>query len=261
MTADAYLPRLEISNVWFSFSADQVPLLKDISLTLQTGDRACILGPSGVGKTTLLKLCSGLLLPSRGEICLSGERVERSDFQKSRALSQRMAMSFQKGGLLDCYDALENIDFALAELTDLSISERKKQAQHCLQQVGLSGTENRKLKELSGGMLKRLSLARVFSLQPSVLLLDDPTAGLDPVTSDEIMKIIEDYCSANRVILIFTTSELSVAFRLANRVGFLWEGALTCEESVQKFKTIENPAIRQFIRGEPHGPLTKALYA
>jgi phospholipid/cholesterol/gamma-HCH transport system ATP-binding protein len=254
-------PHLEISHLGFTFSSDKAQLLKEINLALHAGDRLGILGPSGSGKSTLLKLVSGLLIPSQGEIRLDGEPIDRRDFRKSRSLSQKMAMSFQKGGLLDSYNAWENIDFALAELTDLSESERKERSFQFLRQVGLSGSENKKLKELSGGMLKRLSLARVFSLSPSILLLDDPTAGLDPVTADEIVSIIEDYAETRKVILIFASADLAVSFRLANRVGFLWKGSLNYEQSVHGFKKSDNPAIQQFIRGELSGPLTEPVYA
>jgi phospholipid/cholesterol/gamma-HCH transport system ATP-binding protein len=236
-------------------------LLKECNLALRAGDKVGILGPSGSGKSTLLKLISGLLIPSQGEIRLDGELIKRQGVKKSRSLSQKMAMSFQKGGLLDAYNAWENIGFALAELTDLSESERKERSFHFLKQVGLSGSETKDLKELSGGMLKRLSLARVFALSPSILLLDDPTAGLDPVTSDEIVSIIEEYTKTRKVILIFTSGDLAVSFRLANKLGFLWNGSLTYGHSVSDFKKNDNPAIQQFIKGGLSGPLTEPVYA
>ena len=256
-----YEPQIEISHLGFAFSADKTHLLKEINLALRAGDRLGILGPSGSGKSTLLKLVSGLLIPSQGEIRVDGELIKRQGLKQSRSFSQKMAMSFQKGGLLDAYNAWENIDFALAELTDFSVSERKERSFHFLKQVGLSGSENKKLKELSGGMLKRLSLARVFALSPSILLLDDPTAGLDPVTADEIVSIIEEYAENRSVILIFACGDLAVSFRLANRLGFLWNGSLTYEQSVYDFKKCDNPAIQQFIRGGLSGPLTEPVYA
>lgn len=246
---ESYEPILEMSHLWFSFPTEKVQILKDINLTLRSGDRMGVLGLSGAGKTTLLKIISGLLSPSKGEVILDGERVDRQNMIKSRSLSQKMAMSFQKGGILDSYNAWENIDFALAELTRLSKPERKERSFHFLNQVGLAGAENKRPKELSGGMLKRLSLARVFALEPAVLLLDDPTAGLDPVTADEIVSIIEKYAESRNVIIVFSSADLSVCFRLANRVGFLWNGTLKQEPSVFDFKKSPDPAIQHFIRG------------
>ncbi|MFM8269485.1 MAG: ABC transporter ATP-binding protein, partial [Pseudomonadota bacterium] len=216
---------------------------------------------SGSGKSTLLKLIAGLLTPMSGSVSLEGEPIRRECARVSRLLSTKISMSFQKGGLLDCFNAWENIDFALKELTPFRASERKEIAFHALEQVGLLKAKENKLRELSGGMLKRLSLARTFALRPKLLLLDDPTAGLDPVTAEEIVSLIQSFCEANRCLVVFTSSDLAVSFKLASQLVFLWDGTLSKLHTVQEFKKSNDPAIEQFTQGSLTGPLTQTVYA
>lgn len=258
---EAEKPHLELLDLSFSFSPNQRPVLESINLQLEVGDRVGILGPSGSGKSTFLKLVAGLLKPTAGSLRLEGESVDRRDRLKSRILSRKIAMSFQKGGLLDSYNAFENIDFALKELTDLSALERRERALHSLDQVGLANSSKKQLKELSGGMLKRLSLACVFAIRPVVLLLDDPTAGLDPITSGEIVMLIKKFCETHSCLVIFSSSDPAVSFQLSNKLMFLWNSHLSALLSVQEFRTSQEPAIQQFIRGDLKGPLTEFNYA
>jgi len=247
---------LSISDLAFSFNASDAPILSSVNYQTQRGEKTGIVGPSGCGKSTLLKLMAGLLVPSRGEIYVGGSRVERKTLKQSRELSQKIGMSFQKGGLLDSYCVWENIDFALRELTRFSAEQRREKISTALEQVGLITVQDKRLKELSGGMLKRVSLARLFALSPPVMLLDDPTAGLDPVTAGEIIQLIQKQSEQKKTILIFSTSDLSVAYRLADKISFLWQGSLSVPQSSEEFRNSSHPAIRQFVSGEVTGPLT-----
>lgn len=261
MKSGAPEPQLKFSHLWFSFASNHPAILKDINFQINLGEKVGVLGPSGSGKTTFLKLVAGLLVPTKGEIYFNETLIKRDKVKMSRAISKQIAMSFQKGGLLDCYNAWENIDFALAELTELPPQKRKDLAFQSLDDVGLSNVKNKKLNELSGGMLKRLSLARVFALRPSVLLLDDPTAGLDPVTSGEICSLIQKFCEAHKSIVLFSSSDLAVCFSLASKVVFLWNGEMSAGKTVTEFKNSQDPAIEQFNRGSLAGPLTDTHYA
>lgn len=252
---------LEAQDVSFSYSNQKSPLLDHCSLELMSSEILCLLGPSGAGKTTLLKLLAGLLPPSSGTIFYKKKSRQSLEGKEQKKMAQEVAMSFQKGGLLDWLTVEENIEFVLTELKMGSEEERKKIVQRSLDQVGLSQSNHLFLKQLSGGMLKRLSLARAIALSPKVLLLDDPTAGLDPVTGSEIIKVIRRFQTENRAAILLVTSDLSVAFSLATRMGFLWSGRVSVGQSPEEFKKKKDPAIQQFIHGLPEGPLSEVDHA
>jgi len=228
---------IQLRNVSFGF-IDGADLIKNVNLRIQTGEVFCLMGPTGSGKSTLLKLIAGLLAPTAGEVIVAKEP------------SRSLGMCFQKGGLIDSWDAFENIDFALKEMTSLSKKEREQTIEKVLKEVGLEGALRKKPKELSGGMIKRLALARAIALQPQILILDEPTAGLDPVTALEIVHLIKNYHKSLGTTLVVVTSELLVAYSLAETVGLLWNREIICFESVEAFKSSQNQGARQFVHGK-----------
>lgn len=254
-------PLLEVRGITFAFSNESKALLKNIGFSAAVGETLCVMGPTGCGKSTLLKIMAGLLMPQEGGVWFQGKKVDRSSRNQSQELSRKLSMSFQKGGLLDSLTAAENIDFALRELTEQGPQERHQLVLEALRQVGLADAEAKKPRELSGGMIKRLSLARAIALKPALLLLDEPTAGLDPVTSLGIVDLIRNYQKQTAATLVVITSELSVAFELARKIGLLWEGQLSELLPTEQFKTSSHSAIRQFVRGELSGPLTEVYNA
>lgn len=248
---------LELREITFSFSKDTAPILKDLQLTIQQSETFGLFGLTGSGKTTLLKTVAGILEPTQGQIYCEGQQVQRTHRAKSQEWARLIGMSFQKGGLLDAFSVEGNIDFALQELTSKTSLERKEICDWALDRVGLFESRQKSIKELSGGMQKRLSLARAIALRPKVLLLDEPTAGLDPVTSNDILEMIQGYQKESLSTVLLATSDLSVGFLLATQLGFLWNGQVIEVSPPDRFRCSENPAVKQFIQGKPYGPLEK----
>lgn len=255
MTDELNSPALELRGVAFSFSKSIPPILNDLSLVIEPAQTFVLFGLTGSGKTTLLKIVAGILGPTQGQVFCEGREVKRSSRAKGRDWARSIGMSFQKGGLLDAFNVEGNIDFALQELTSKSLAERKEITGWALEQVGLFESRNKTIRELSGGMQKRLSLARAIALRPKVLLLDEPTAGLDPVTSSDILEMIQVYQKESQSTLLVATSDLSVGFLLATQLGFLWNGRVIEVSDPARFRSSEHPAVKQFIKGEPKGPL------
>lgn len=252
---------ISMSDLSFWFDGSSQPILQDINYEIGAGEKIGLVGPSGSGKTTLLKLVAGLLEAKKGTVSLCGVPISRKNLKESRSLSQKIGMSFQKGGLLDAFNVWDNIDFALKEITSLNKEEREQEIELQLRQVGLLEARSKRIKDLSGGMLKRLSLARVFALNPTILLLDDPTAGLDPITTGEIVDLIQSHTYKNGKILMFSSSDLSVANRLASKVSFVWHGSISPGMSPAAFNSSSDPAIKQFVQGGLAGPLTEVFDA
>ncbi len=252
---------LEARDLSFSYPNQKSLLLQACSLKLFGSEIFCLLGPSGAGKTTLLKLLAGLLKPTQGSIYYLQKPQESYLLKERKRLAKEITMSFQKGGLLDWLTVEQNIRFALNELNEGSPEQNKELVDMSLERVGLSHFKKRFIRELSGGMLKRLSLARAIALNPKVLLCDDPTAGLDPVTAAEIVKLIQDFQSEKQASVLIVTSDLSVAFALSRRMGFLWSGKVMFEGSPSDFKETQEPSLRQFLFGLQDGPLSEGNHA
>jgi len=252
---------LEAKNLSFAFPNQKELFLQTCSVKLLRSEIYCLMGPSGSGKTTLLKLLAGLLKPREGSIYYLQRPMESFGLKERKKIAREVTMSFQKGGLLDWLTVEQNIRFALDELNQGSHEERQKLVENSLERVQLSHCKQLFTRELSGGMLKRLSLARAIALNPTVLLLDDPTAGLDPVTGAEIVKLIQDFQKEHQSSILLVTSDLSVAFSIATRMGFLWSGRIGFEGSPQDFRNSQAPSLRQFLFGLQEGPLSEGNHA
>jgi len=248
---------LEAQQVSFAYAKNEVPLLADLSFSLKRAEIFCVLGPTGTGKTTLLKILAGLLSPTAGQIFFGAPVREEGNLSKKKEEALAVGMSFQRGGLLDWLTVEENVDFALEEVTQLNSAERKDLIKHMLNRVGLGSSLDLQVRELSGGMQKRLSIARAMALKPQVLLLDEPTAGLDPITAAEIIAFIKEHYETYQNSIVLVTSDLSVAFALAQKIGFLWRGKFLLVETQAEFKKSSYPEIQQYLHGYLEGPLTE----
>jgi phospholipid/cholesterol/gamma-HCH transport system ATP-binding protein len=237
------IPMIELSNVSKKFQEHYV--LDSISFSVKKSQSYVILGQSGVGKTTLLKMIGGLI---------------DKDFGSIKILSENIGMLFQKNALFDSLTVFENLDFTLRERTTLGELERRKLSLKYLEFVELSGKEELYPSELSGGMQKRLAIARTLILNPEVILYDEPTAGLDPITSKVIADLILKLQKEMGTTIIMVTSDIFRAYQLGNQLGLLVKNPngsrLIQMGTPEEAKNSNDPSIIQFIKGKTKGPLT-----
>lgn len=247
-------PLIELRNLSVRF--DDQDVLKNVALAVQPGESFGLVGPSGQGKTLILKLIAGLVEPSSGQVFIEGKTwQERSDSDKLLLL-KKMGMLFQKNALFDSLTCLENIGFALRENTKKSEQEITEIAEHYLDAVGISHARNLYPDEISGGMQKRLGIARALALDPQIILYDDPTAGLDPITSKKIIDLIADLKLKNKSTIVVISNDMNRVYQIADQIGLVYNMDLILTGSVEETKKFPHAVVQQFIKGDVHGPLT-----
>ena len=238
---------IKLENITVAFGNKTV--LSDISLQISKGEIMVIIGPSGSGKSTLLRLIIGLLKPTSGKVWVFGRDVTTMGEDELNVLRQHMGMVFQYSALFDSMTVGENVAFGLRQHTTLTENEILSIVRRKLRMVGLWGQENTMPSELSGGMKKRVSLARAIALNPDIVLYDEPTAGLDPVKSSAIDRLIR---STRRIIgatSVVVTHDMNSAFSVADRIAMIYEGRIIEMGTVDEFKQSSNPKVQQFIHG------------
>lgn len=238
---------IKLENVSMYFRGNQV--LHDINLEVPQGEIMVIIGPSGSGKSTLLRLIVGLLKPTSGKIWINGQEISRLSEDNLNKLRLRIGMVFQYSALFDSMTVGENVAFGLREHTDMSEEEIGKVVRRKLRMVGLFGKENLMPNELSGGMKKRVSLARAIAINPEILLYDEPTAGLDPIMSGKIDRLITSTRRIMGVTSVVVTHQMSSAFNIADRIAMIHEGHIIEVGTVGQIKASENTIVQQFING------------
>ncbi len=241
-------PIIELDQVTVRFG--ESPLLEDVNLQLEEGQCLVLLGPSGEGKTTLLKLMAGLQIPTKGRVLIHGINPEESSRKERKKLFLEMGMLFQKNALFDSMSVLENVLFPMREISDLTESEQHRLASELLEAVELDHVKALFPHEISGGMQKRLGIARALSLKPRIVLYDDPTAGLDPITSKRIAKLIKDLSKKENVSTVIITNDMMRAFQLADNIVFVWNKQVDMIGSPEVAKSSQKEPFRSFLRGE-----------
>ncbi|MBR5151732.1 MAG: ABC transporter ATP-binding protein [Elusimicrobiaceae bacterium] len=252
---------IEIKHLQKTFGEKHV--LKDVNLTIPKGKTTCILGGSGSGKSTLMKCLIGLLDVSGGQILVDGRDITRIKSEvKLAAVRRRFGYLFQEGALFDSMTVGQNVTFGLKYLTDVPEQDYPKIIKEKLALVGLQ-EDVAKLNpsELSGGMKKRVSLARVLAVEPEVILYDEPTTGLDPIMSDIISDLIIDLKNKLGVTSVVITHDMHSACKIADYIAFLYEGNILLYGTPQDFKHTDNPYVKQFVTGSSHGPIQMKLRA
>lgn len=252
---------IEIVDLQKSFGAKQV--LKDVNLKIEEGKTTCILGGSGSGKSTLIKCLIGLEQVTGGKIFVDGKDITKIHSEiKLAAIRRRFGYLFQEGALFDSMSVGENVAFGLKYLTEVPEQDYPKVIREKLALVGLK-EDVAKLNpsELSGGMKKRVSLARVLAVEPKVILYDEPTTGLDPIMSDIISDLIMDLKAKLGVTSVVITHDMHSAFKIADYIAFLYEGKILMYGTPQEFQKTDNPYVRQFVQGSSHGPIQMKLRA
>lgn len=243
-------PLIAFRDVGKSFGRHTV--YQGLNLEVRKGENLCVIGPSGVGKSVMLKLLIGLLEPDAGEIWFDGERV--SDFTSDAEylpVRKRIAMVFQGAALFDSLTVYENIAYPLREQFDYAEEEIAHRVAEKLAWVGLPGIEQKKPAELSGGMRKRVGLARSIATDPEVILYDEPTTGLDPVNIQRINNLILSLSERLKCTSVIVTHEMATVFACAHRIAFVYDRGIAAVGDPESMKHSPNPMVRGFIAGDP----------
>ncbi len=237
---------IRIVNVTKKFGAKVA--LKNINLEIADGETLAIIGGSGSGKSTLLRLMIGLIQPTTGEIWIGDDEISHMTEKEMMRVRLRMGMVFQYSALFDSMTVGDNVAFGLVEHTDFSKDKIQSIVKEKLKQVGLEGVENLMPNELSGGMKKRVSLARAIAFGPEIIFYDEPSSGLDPITTNRIDELIIETQRALKVTSIVVTHDMVSACRIANRIAMVYNGDLIAVDTVENFKKIQDERVKDFFR-------------
>ena len=223
--------------------------LRNINLTIADGETLAIIGGSGSGKSTLLRLLIGLIRPSSGEIWIGNTEISRLDEKSLDRIRLKMGMVFQYSALFDSMSVGENVAFGLREHTDFSEEKIRRIVKEKLGLVGLPDVYDMMPNELSGGMKKRVSLARAIAIEPEIIFYDEPSSGLDPVTTAKIDELIVNTQRVLKVTSVVVTHDMASAVAIADRIAMVYEGDLIAVDTVEQFTKIDDPRIKAFFRG------------
>lgn len=236
---------ISIRNVTKNFGGNNV--LNGLSLEIPRGETLVIMGQSGCGKSVLLKIITGLMAADSGEIWFDGTEISSLKGKKINVLRRRIGMLFQSAALFDSMTVAENVAFMLDQHTDLDKREIRKIVDEKLSLVDLAGVQDLRPAELSGGMRKRVGLARALAFDPEVIFYDEPTTGLDPVTCTEINQLIKDLHARLQVTSVVVTHDMHSAFSVATRMAMIHEGRQIAYGSPDEIINIDDPILQQFI--------------
>ncbi len=237
------------------FARDGRPIFRDLNLTVARGSVTAIMGGSGTGKTTLLNLMGGRLTPDRGSVEVAGETVGSLPRKALFGLRRRMGMLFQSGALLTDLDVFENVAFPMREHTRLPESLIHHLVLMKLELVGLRGARHLFPAELSGGMARRVALARAIALDPMMVMYDEPFAGLDPISMGVIVKLIRELNDALGMTSIVVTHDVVEACGIADYIYLLGDGRVIAQGTAVDMQKTDAPEVRQFMAGLPDGPV------
>jgi phospholipid/cholesterol/gamma-HCH transport system ATP-binding protein len=241
-------PAIRLTGLSKAFDGKVV--LDGLDLTVTAGESVVVLGKSGTGKSVLLKHVIGLLRPDAGTVEIAGEDFWKAAWARRDRIRRKFGMSFQEGALFDSMSVGENIAFPLVRHTRKSPREIRERVAECLELVRLPGIEEKRPSELSGGMRRRVGFARAIALAPEILLFDEPTTGLDPITTDVIMRVIEELGSRLNPTTVTITHDLKVAFAIADRVALLYGGKIAVALPPEEFAKADDPRAAAFVRGD-----------
>jgi len=250
---------IEIDNLSKSFNSHKV--LDDLSLKVSKGETKVIIGRSGCGKSVLLKHIVGLMKPDSGRVSVSGNDIGSLDDKDLKSIRMRIGMVFQGGALFDSLTVGENVGFGLIEHLRLHPGDVADRVREALDMVELQGIERLMPSELSGGMRKRVSLARALCIKPEIILYDEPTTGVDPITADSINSLIRSLHDKLGETSIVVTHDMKSAYKVADRIAMLYQGKIIAEGTPDEIQKLDDPVVHQFINGLASGPITDALAA
>jgi phospholipid/cholesterol/gamma-HCH transport system ATP-binding protein len=244
---------IKIEGVHKSFGKKRV--LQGVDLEVLKGESMVVIGGSGSGKSVLIKIIIGILRPDSGRVLVDGHNIAELDENELYSVRKKFGMLFQGAALFDSMRVWENVGFALLRNRTYSEKEVRRIATEKLRLVGLVGVEDLMPSELSGGMKKRVGLARAIAHNPEILLYDEPTTGLDPIMADAINDLIVDMREKISVTSVAITHDMQSAYKIADRIAMLYEGRIIEVGTPEEIRRTENPVLRQFIAGSASGPI------
>jgi len=248
-------PLVHLDNIVLRFGEKMV--LDGVDLKIFSGDRLVVLGQSGGGKSTMLRLILGILKPTKGSVRYRHLEVQKLSRSRLNKLRSRIGMVYQYSALISSMTVRENLALPMEELSRKSREQIDELIKVNLENVGMTGTEEKLPSELSGGMRKRVSLARALMMQPELILFDEPSAGLDPVISSVIDELIIGLTEKTNTTSVIVTHEMGSAFKIATRMAMLYQGKIVQVGSPDQFRTSSNPVVHQFVKGTTEGPITE----
>jgi len=229
---------------------DGVPVLRGVNLRVPTGMTTAIIGSSGAGKTVLLKHLIGLLKPDAGKIYIDGvDTATLSDREWKELRKEKFGMLFQEGALFDSMNVYQNVSFFLVEHTSLSPEQIDRVVQEKLALVGLRGVDDKMPSELSGGMKRRVALARAIVADPKIVLFDEPTVGLDPIICSSILRLIKETQQRLGITFVIVTHNILAGFSVAQKIAMLHNGKIVATGTPEQMRQSENPVVQEFLKG------------
>ncbi len=249
-------PIIKLEQIVKSFR--RVRVLDGIDIEVHAGESICVIGLSGTGKSVLLKHLLRLMEPDSGRVLFEGEDIGHFDTERLTAMRRRFGMLFQGAALFDSMTVAENVGLSMLESRQYTLEQIDVVVNEKLELVGMAGTSEKLPSELSGGMRKRVGLARAIATNPDIMLYDEPTSGLDPVTSDVIDDLIVELNQKLHVTSITVTHDMRSAFKIADRIIMLYGGEVEFDGTPDQVRASSNPILRQFISGSAQGPIRVA---
>jgi phospholipid/cholesterol/gamma-HCH transport system ATP-binding protein len=247
---------IDAINLYKTFGGKEV--LKGLNLTINTGITQVIIGRSGCGKSVLLKHIIGIIRPDSGQVIVDDKDITKMTSKQINELRLSFGMLFQGAALFDSLTVAENVGFNLIEHSDLDSVAISKRVKEALSLVGLYGIENLMPSELSGGMQKRVGLARAICMRPKIILYDEPTTGVDPIMADAVNDLIKRLHDKLEVTSIVVTHDMVSAYKVASDIAMLYDGKIVQRGTPEEIKNTNNPIVKQFITGASKGPITEA---
>jgi phospholipid/cholesterol/gamma-HCH transport system ATP-binding protein len=244
---------IKIVDVHKSFRENHV--LRGVYLDIEKGETRVICGQSGSGKSVLIKTLIGLMKPDKGEIWVDGVEITSLSEDELFKIRRKFGLLFQNAALFDSLTVAENVSFGLERYTDLPLPEIRRRVHEALELVGLRGVENLMPHELSGGMKKRVGLARAIAYRPEIILYDEPSTGIDPIRADAINDLIITMKEEIGVTSIVITHDMVSAYKVADRISMLYQGKIIVTGTPEEIKQTSNPIVKQFITGSAVGPI------
>lgn len=236
---------IKVEYLYKSFDGRTV--LNDISVDYEPGKCNMIIGASGSGKTVLLKNLIGLMEPDSGEISYGDRALSQMDYEEKKALRQKIGVLFQGSALFDFATVIDNVMFPMEFFTDWSAAQKRERAQYCLEKVNVIGSDNKYPNELSGGMQKRVGIARAIALNPQFLFCDEPNSGLDPYTSILIDRLIHDLTKEFNMTTVVNTHDMNSILEIGDRIGFISQGSLLWQGDKNTILSTECKELRDFV--------------